>query len=213
LGTIFLYGGFMTATLYQGDLPADLSFGTSVAIDTETMGLNPVRDRLCVVQLSSGDGNAHVVQLKADQYGAPNLKKLLTDPKVTKIFHFGRFDIATIWMHLNVLTAPVYCTKLASRLARTFTSQHSLKTLCSELLNVELDKQQQTTDWGAGTLTPEQLKYAAADVLHLHKIRGKLDEILVREGRDKLAQACFDFLPTRSLLDAAGWNDEDIFAH
>jgi ribonuclease D len=203
----------MTATLHQGDIPANLNFGTSVAIDTETMGLKPFRDRLCVIQLSGGDGTAHVVQFKPDQYAAPNLKKLLSDPKVTKIFHFGRFDIATIWMHLNVLTTPVYCTKIASRLARTFTQQHSLKTLCSELIHIELDKQQQTTDWGAASLTPEQVKYAASDVLYLHKIRTALDTILVREGRAGLAQSCFDFLPARALLDAAGWDEEDIFTH
>ena len=203
----------MTVTLHQGDIPANLSFGNSVAIDSETMGLKPVRDRLCLVQLSAGDGNAHIVQLKADQYGAPNLKKLMTNPEVTKIFHFARFDVATIWMYLNVLTAPIYCTKIASRLARTFTSQHSLKSLCSDLLRIELDKQQQTTDWGAATLTPEQVKYAASDVLYLHKLKEALDVILIREGRQELAQACFNFLPSRALLDAAGWGDEDIFAH
>ena len=203
----------MTVTLHQGDIPANLSFGTSVAIDTETMGLKPVRDRLCLVQLSAGDGNAHIVQLKADQYAAPNLRKLLADPNVTKIYHFGRFDIAAIWMYLNVLTAPVYCTKIASRLARTFTQHHSLKTLCSELLSVELDKQQQTTDWGADTLSPEQIKYAASDVLYLHRLKTSLDAILVREGRMELAQACFSYLPSRALLDVAGWAEEDIFAH
>ena len=203
----------MTVTLHQGDVPANLSFGTSVAIDTETMGLKPVRDRLCLVQLSAGDGNAHIVQLKADQYAAPNLRKLLADPNVTKIYHFGRFDIAAIWMYLNVLTAPVYCTKIASRLARTFTQHHSLKTLCSELLSVELDKQQQTTDWGADTLSPEQIKYAASDVLYLHRLKTSLDAILVREGRMELAQACFSYLPSRALLDVAGWAEEDIFAH
>ena len=203
----------MTVTLHQGDIPANLSFGTSVAIDTETMGLKPVRDRLCLVQLSAGDGNAHIVQLKADQYAAPNLRKLLADPNVTKIYHFGRFDIAAIWMYLNVLTAPVYCTKIASRLARTFTQHHSLKTLCSELLNVDLDKQQQTTDWGADTLSPEQIKYAASDVLYLHRLKTSLDAILVREGRMELAQACFSYLPSRALLDVAGWAEEDIFAH
>jgi ribonuclease D len=165
------------------------------------------------VQLSAGDGNAHIVQFKADEYAAPNLKKLLTDPKVTKIFHFGRFDIAALWMYLNVLTAPVYCTKMASRLARTFTAHHSLKTICSELLHVELDKQQQTTDWGADTITPEQIKYAASDVLHLHKLRLALDAMLIREGRMHLAQACFSFLPSRALLDVAGWAEDDIFAH
>lgn len=203
----------MTVTLHNGDIPANLSFGNSVAIDTETMGLKPVRDRLCLVQLSGGDGNAHLVQFKPEEYAAPNLKKLLADPNVTKIFHFARFDIAALWMYLNVLTTPVYCTKIASRLARTFTQHHSLKTLCSELIDVELDKQQQTTDWGAKTLTAAQLQYAASDVLHLHKLRTVLDEILVREGRAELAQAAFTFLPTRALLDVAGWAEEDIFAH
>jgi ribonuclease D len=203
----------MTVTLHQGDIPADLNFGGSVAVDTETMGLKPVRDRLCLVQLSAGDGNAHIVQLKADQYDAPNLRRLLGDPNVTKIFHFARFDIATLWMHLNVLTAPIYCTKLASRLARTFTAHHSLKTICSELLDVELDKQQQTTDWGAAKLTSDQIEYAASDVLHLHKLKAALDTMLIREGRLDLAEACFKFLPTRALLDVAGWGDEDIFAH
>lgn len=203
----------MTVTLHHGDIPDNLDFGTSVAIDTETMGLQPVRDRLCLVQLSSGDGNAHIVQLKQDQYAAPNLKKLLTDPKVTKIFHFARFDIAALWMYLNVLTAPVYCTKVASRLARTFTQHHSLKTLCSDLLGVEISKQQQSSDWGADTLTQEQINYAGSDVLHLHKLRDALDTMLVREGRADLAKACFAFLPTRSLLDVAGWSEEDIFEH
>lgn len=203
----------MTVTLHQGDIPANISFGASVAIDTETMGLKPVRDRLCLVQLSSGDGNAHIVQFKANQYDAPNLKKLLLDQSVTKLFHFGRFDIATLWMYLNVLAAPVYCTKIASRIARTFTQHHSLKTLCSELLNVELDKHQQTTDWGADTITPEQIKYAGSDVLYLHKLRASLDAMMIREGRLHLAQACFSFLPSRALLDVAGWDEEDIFAH
>ncbi len=203
----------MTVTLHQDDIPAGLSFGDCVAVDTETMGLKPVRDRLCLVQLSAGDGNAHIVQLRPDHYAAPNLKKLMTDPKVTKLFHFARFDIAAVWMYLNVLTAPVYCTKIASRLARTYTSHHSLKTLCSDLLGVELDKQQQTSDWGAAALTPDQLRYAASDVLHLHKLRAALNTNLLREGRMELAEACFNFLPARSLLDAAGWGEEDIFEH
>jgi ribonuclease D len=202
----------MTIIVHQDDIPADIDFGSCVAIDTETMGLKPVRDRLCVVQLSAGDGDAHLVQLKADRYDAPNLKKLLADPKVTKLFHFARFDIAVLWMYLGVLTAPVYCTKVASRLARTFTSQHSLKILCTDLLKVELDKQQQTTDWGADALSPEQVKYAASDVLYLHRLKDALDAILTREGRMELAQPCFNFLPTRALLDVAGW-DEDIFVH
>ncbi|MCE9507258.1 MAG: ribonuclease D [Alphaproteobacteria bacterium] len=203
----------MTVTLHQGDIPPTLHFSSCVAIDTETMGLQPARDRLCLVQLSAGDGHAHIVQLKAGQYAAPNLKKLLTDPAVTKLFHFARFDIAAIWTYLDVLTAPVYCTKIASRLARTFTAHHSLKTLCSELLRVDLDKQQQTTNWGADLLSEEQVKYAAADVLYLHKLKEILDASLIREGRMKLAQSCFDFLPSRALLDVAGWDKEDIFEH
>jgi ribonuclease D len=203
----------MTVTLHQGDIPPTLHFGSCVAIDTETMGLQPARDRLCLVQLSAGDGHAHIVQLKAGQYAAPNLKKLLTDPGVIKLFHFARFDIAAIWTYLGVLTAPAYCTKIASRLARTFTNHHSLKTLCSELLRVDLDKQQQTTNWGADLLSEEQIKYAAADVLYLHKLKEILDASLIRESRMKLAQSCFDFLPSRALLDVAGWGEEDIFEH
>jgi len=203
----------MTVTLHQGDLPADVTFGDSVAIDTETLGLKPQRDRLCLVQLSAGDGTVHLVQLKAGRYDAPNLKKLLADPKVTKLFHFARFDIAVMYQYLGVAAAPVYCTKIASKLARTFTNFHGLKNLCRDLLAVDLDKQQQTTDWGAETLTPEQLDYAASDVLHLHRLREILDTMLAREGRTALAQACFDFLPQRALLDLAGFEDEDIFAH
>lgn len=203
----------MTVTLYQDDIPATLSFGGCVAVDTEAMGLKPVRDRLCLVQLSSGDGNAHIVQLRAGNYAAPNLKKLMADSKVTKLFHFARFDAAAIWMYLNVLPAPVYCTKIASRLARTYTQHHSLKTLCSDLLGVELDKQQQTSDWGAAALTQEQLRYAASDVLYLHRLRDALNASLVREGRMELAEACFNFLPARALLDVAGWAEEDIFEH
>lgn len=202
----------MTVTLHKDDLPADVNLGNVVAIDTETLGLKPIRDRLCLIQLSSGDGNVHLVQFR-DSYAAPNLKKLLSDRDVIKLFHFARFDIAAIWMYLQVLTAPVYCTKIASRIARTFTGHHSLKNLCKDLLNLEIDKQQQTTDWGAATLTPEQIEYAATDVLHLHKLRALLDEALVRENRAQLANACFEFLPSRALLDVAGWNDEDIFAH
>ncbi|MFH1158430.1 MAG: ribonuclease D [Pseudomonadota bacterium] len=203
----------MTVTLYQGDIPSSLDFGACVAIDTETMGLKPVRDRLCLVQLSSGNGNAHIVQFGTEEYAAPNLKKLLADPDVVKLFHFARFDVAALWMYLNVLTAPVYCTKVASRLARTFAQHHSLKTLCSELLKIDLDKQQQMSDWGALTLTAEQLRYAASDVLYLHKLKEALDSSLIREGRMELAQSCFGFLPSRALLDVAGWGDEDIFAH
>lgn len=203
----------MTVTLHQGDIPADLSFGDVVAVDTEMMGLRTHRDRLCLVQLSSGDGNAHIVQLKKGEYAAPNLKRLMTDPKVTKLFHFARSDVASIWAWLGVICAPVYCTKLASRLARTYTQHHSLKTVCAELLGVELDKQQQATNWGADTLTPEQIAYAASDVYHLHAIKAKLDALLVQEGRAALADECFRFLPVRALLDVAGWDDEDIFAH
>ena len=203
----------MTVTYHRGDLPAGLSFGTSVAIDSETMGLNPWRDRLCVVQLSAGDGTAHVVQLPQGQYDAPNLKALLTDPAVTKIFHFGRFDIAVLQQYLGVVTMPVYCTKIASKLVRTFTDRHGLKDLCKELLNIELSKQQQSSDWGADTLTDEQLKYAASDVLYLHEMKEKLDVMLAREGRTELAKACFEFLPSRALLDLAGWPEADIFAH
>jgi ribonuclease D len=202
----------MTVTLHQDDLPADLDLGPVVAVDTETMGLKPQRDRLCVVQLSSGDGSAHLVQFKGS-YAAPNLKKVLGDRNVTKLFHFARFDIATIWTYLGVLTAPVYCTKVASRIARTFTSHHSLKNLCKDLLNIDIDKQQQTTDWGAATLTPEQIEYAATDVLHLHRLRDILDASLAREDRAALAKACFEFLPSRAMLDVAGWADEDIFTH
>jgi len=203
----------VTVTYHRGDLPAGLSFGNSVAIDSETMGLNPWRDRLCVVQLSAGDGTAHVVQLPQGQYDAPNLKALLTDPAVTKIFHFGRFDIAVLQQYLGVVTAPVYCTKIASKLVRTFTDRHGLKDLCKELLNIELSKQQQSSDWGADTLSDEQLKYAASDVLYLHQMKEKLDMMLEREGRTELAKACFEFLPARALLDLAGWPEIDIFAH
>ncbi len=203
----------MTVTLHQGDIPADLGFGKSVAVDAEMMGLKPLRDRLCLVQLSAGDGDAHIVQFKAGQYNAPNLKKLLSNPAVTKIFHFARADIATIWTYLNVLTAPVYCTKIASRLARTYTGYHGLKHLCKDLLNIELDKQQQASNFGADVLTPEQINYAASDVYYLHRLRDALNAMLENEGRIMLAQPCFDFLPARALLDVAGWDAEDIFAH
>jgi ribonuclease D len=203
----------MTITLHKGDIPKDLSFGSSVAIDTETMGLNPARDRLCLVQLSAGDGNAHLVQFAVGEYDAPNLKAMLRDQSITKIFHFGRFDIASIKAYLDVECTPVYCTKIASRLARTFTDRHSLKALCSELLGIELSKQQQSSDWGATTLSEEQLAYAASDVLHLHKLRDRLNGMLEREGRLALAQSTFDYLPTRATLDLEGWADVDIFAH
>jgi ribonuclease D len=203
----------MTITLYQNDLPAGLAFPNGVAIDTETMGLNLIRDRLCLIQLSGGDGHAHLVQFTDPGYDAPNLKALLSDPAIKKIFHFARFDLASIKAYLGVDCPSVYCTKTASRLARTFTDRHSLKELCRELIGVELSKQQQSSDWGAKTLTEEQKAYAASDVLYLHQLREKLDEMLKREGRDALAQACFDFLPARANLDLAGWTDFDIFAH
>ena len=202
----------MTVHIHQGDLPDGLGFGDSVAVDSETMGLRLGRDRLCVVQLSAGDGEAHLVQLRAP-YDAPNLKRLLADPGVLKIFHFGRFDIAMFELNLGVATAPVYCTKTASKLARTYTDRHGLKDLVKELLNVDLSKAQQSSDWGAAALSPEQQAYAASDVLHLHALKQRLDVMLAREGRTALAQACFDFLPWRSRLDVAGWEDVDIFAH
>lgn len=204
----------MTTYTHRGDLPADALAGASVvAIDSETMGLRLGRDPLCVVQLSDGRGDAHVVQLDRATYDAPNLKRLLSDPGVLKLFHFGRFDIAMFWLHLRVVTAPVYCTKIASKLARTYTDRHGLKDVTRELLNIELSKVQQSSDWGSADLSEEQLAYAASDVLHLHAIRERLDEMLVREGRDGLARACFEFLPHRALLDVAGWEDVDIFAH
>ncbi len=198
--------------LYRNDLPADVDLGPVVAIDTETMGLNPKRDRLCLVQLCSGDGQAHLVQM-VDGYDAPNLKALLTDPARLKLFHFARFDIASIQAYLGVVTRPVYCTKIASRLARTFTDRHGLKELVRDVLGVEISKQMQSSDWGAATLSPEQLRYAASDVLYLHAVRTRLDEMLAREKRTALVQACFDFLPARAALDLAGWEDMDIFAH
>ena len=203
----------MANKLYRGDLPADLSLGPVVAIDTETMGLNPHRDRLCLVQLSSGDGNAHLVQIAKGPPKAPRLASLLADPKVLKLFHFGRFDIAVLERALGVRCEPVYCTKIAAKLTRTFTDKFGLKDLCKELLGVDLSKQQQTSDWGAETLSEEQLNYAASDVLHLHALRTKLDAMLAREGRTELAEACFRFLPTRARLDLAGWPEVDIFEH
>jgi len=199
--------------LYKNDLPDALDLGSVVAIDCETMGLNPHRDRLCVVQLSGGDGNAHLVQVEKDQTQAPNLCALLSDPKVLKIFHFGRFDIAAMLNAFGVLTAPVYCTKIASKLVRTYTDRHGLKNLLEQLLNVDISKHQQMSDWGAETLTDAQLDYAASDVLYLHQLRDHLDQRLQREGRIELAQSCFDFLPTRAQLDLAGWPEIDIFAH
>ena len=203
----------MNVTLHHGDLPDGLDLGPIVAIDTETLGLKPVRDRLCLVQLSAGDGEVHLVKFDGTDYAAPNLKKLLTDKNVTKLFHFARFDVGVMHSYLGVVTAPIYCTKIASKIARTYTNHHSLKNLCKDLLGIDIDKQQQTTDWGATTLSPEQIEYAATDVLHLHRMKAVLDESLVRESRDGLAAACFGFLPTRALLDVAGWGDEDIFSH
>ena len=203
----------MTTFLHEGDLPDDLSFGASVAVDSETMGLRLGRDDLCVVQLSAGDGHAHLVRLNRPGYDAPNLKRLLADPAVLKIFHFGRFDIAMFALHLGVMTTPVYCTKIASKLARTYTDRHGLKDLARELAGVDMSKAQQSSDWGAAALSPDQQAYAAADVLHLHALKTKLDAMLAREGRAELAQACFDFLPVRARLDVEGWEDVDLFAH
>lgn len=203
----------MTVHLHEGDLPDDLDLGREVAVDSETMGLSYQRDSLCVVQLSSGDGDAHVVRLNRPAYDCPNLKRLLADPGVLKIFHFGRFDIAMFQRYLGVDTAPVYCTKIASKLARTYTDRHGLKDVTRELAGVDLSKAQQSSDWGADVLSPEQVAYAASDVLHLHVVKTRLDAMLAREGRTDLARACFDFLPTRSRLDLEGWPDTDIFAH
>src|SRR3954462_15489032 len=203
----------MAIKLHRGDLPADVTFGAVVAIDTETMGLNPQRDRLCLVQLSGGDGNAHLVQMPRGPAQAPRLAALLTDPKVLKLFHFGRFDIAVLEHALGVRCEPVYCTKIAARLVRTFTDRWGLKDLCKELLGIDLSKQQQTSDWGAEKLSDEQLAYAASDVLHLHALKAKLDVLLEREGWTELARAAFGFLPTRARLDLAGWPETDISAH
>lgn len=203
----------MTVYFHEGDLPDGLDLGPQVAIDSETMGLRFRRDPLCVVQLSSGDGNAHVVRLNRPAYDCPNLKRLLTDPKVLKIFHFGRFDIGMFDLHLGVETRPVYCTKIASKLARTYTDRHGLKDVAKELAGVDMSKAQQSSDWGAAELSQAQMDYAASDVLYLHAIMNRLNEMLVREGRMELARACFDFLPVRSRLDLAGWDEIDIFAH
>jgi ribonuclease D len=203
----------MTVRLHRGDLPDLSRYTSSVAIDTETMGLNPHRDRLCVVQLSNGDGSADVVQIPKDHTEAPNLKALLANPKVTKIFQFARFDIAVLYQTFGVMPQPIYCTKIASRLSRTYTDRHGLKDLVRELLNIDLSKQQQSSDWGSQQLSEAQLAYAASDVLHLHALRERLDMMLAREGRKELAQACFDFLPSRAKLDLQGWELEDIFAH
>jgi ribonuclease D len=203
----------VTNHLYQNDLPDGLDLGPVVAIDCETMGLNPHRDRLCVVQMSGGDGHAHLVQIAIGQTEAPNLCALLTDPQVLKLFHYGRFDIAAMFNAFGALAAPVYCTKIASKLVRTYTDRHGLKNLTQDLLQTDISKQQQMSDWGAAKLTNAQLDYAASDVLYLHRLRDALNLRLEREGRLDLAQSCFDFLPTRARLDLAGWADVDIFAH
>jgi ribonuclease D len=203
----------MTIRVHSGDLPPHIGFGAAVAIDTETLGLDVRRDRLCVVQLSSGDGSAEVVQIAAGQRRAPNLEKLLADPNVTKLFHFGRFDMASLCHAFGIMPGPVYCTKIASKLARTYTDRHGLKDLVRELLGVDLSKQQQSSDWGAAVLSEAQLTYAASDVLHLHALRAKLDAMLAREQRDALAQAAFAYLPDRVRLDLAGFAEMDIFSH
>ncbi|PKP70225.1 MAG: ribonuclease D [Alphaproteobacteria bacterium HGW-Alphaproteobacteria-4] len=204
----------MTNHLYKGDLPDGLTLGPVVAIDTETMGLNPHRDRLCLVQLSSGDGHAHMVQIAPGQRTAPNLVRMLADPSVLKLFHFARFDVAALYNAFGVVTAPVWCTKIASRMVRTFTDRHGLKYLLQDLVGVDVSKQQQTSDWGAPDLTPAQLEYAASDVLYLHRLKAELETRLAREGRMQLAQACFDFLPARGQLDLMGWDEpNDIFHH
>lgn len=204
----------MTLHLYRNDLPDGLDLGPVVAIDTETMGLDPRRDRLCLVQLSSGDGHAHLVQIEKGQTGAPNLERLLTDPKVLKLFHYGRFDIAAMKAAFGVRTAPVWCTKIASKLVRTFTDRHGLKYLLMDLVGVDVSKQQQTSDWGAAELTEAQKDYAASDVLYLHRLKAELESRLIREGRLELAQSCFDFLPVRAELDLLGWDEpNDLFHH
>lgn len=204
----------MNVTLHLNDLSSGIDFGSAVAVDTETLGLNPHRDRLCLVQLSAGDGNAHLVQFEKGQYNAPNLKALLSSPNVLKIFHFGRFDIAVLLHYLGVTTAPVYCTKIAAKLVRTYTDRNGLRDLCRDLLKEEISKQQQTSDWGQPTLSEDQRNYAASDVVHLHALKAKLDELLIREDRMALAQGCFAFLPFRAELDLKGWYEEsDVFNH
>ncbi len=203
----------MANHLYQNDLPDGLDLGPIVAIDCETMGLNPHRDRLCLIQMSGGDGECHLVQVAQGQTEAPNLCKMLADPNVLKLFHFGRFDIAALEHTFGTLTAPVYCTKIASKLVRTFTDRHGLKTLLQDMLGIDISKHQQQSDWGAAELTEAQLDYAASDVLYLHKLKDAFDAMLAREGRTEMAQACFDFLPMRAKLDLAGWPETDIFSH
>ena len=199
--------------LHQGDLPDGLALGPVLAVDTETMGLKPERDRLCLVQLSAGDGVVHLVQIAREPAPAPRLTALLEDPEILKLFHYARFDVAILMAHLGVACRPIYCTKIASKLTRTYTDRHGLKDLCRELLGIDVSKGQQSSDWGAAELTPQQLDYAAGDVLHLHALRAKLDVMLAREHRSALADACFEFIPTRAALDLTGWGDEDIFAH
>jgi len=203
----------MAVKLYKGDLPNGLDLGSSLAVDTETLGLVPRRDKLCLVQLSSGDGNAHLVQLDRSSYDAPNLKALFADPAVTKIFHYARFDVAVIKHYLGIDTAPLYCTKIASKLTRTYTDRHGLKDLVKELLGIELNKQQQSSDWGAYMLSDAQKQYAAQDVIYLHELKSRLDQMLAREGREDIARACFAFVPSRAALDLAGWTEDDVFAH
>ena len=203
----------MSVKLYRGDLPADFNPGISVAIDTETLGLKPARDKLCLVQISTGDGNAVLVQMDRSKYDAPNLKALLANPKVLKIFHFARFDVAVLKQYLDVDTAPLFCTKIASKLVRTYTDRHGLKELVRELLGIDLNKLQQSSDWGAHSLTDAQKAYAAEDVVYLHELKQRLEQMLEREGRTALAKSCFEFLPTRCALDLQGWSEEDVFAH
>ena len=203
----------MTVKLYRGDLPADFNPGTSVAIDTETLGLKPARDKLCLVQISTGDGNAVLVQMDRTKYDAPNLKALLANPAVLKIFHFARFDVAVLKQYLDVDTAPLFCTKIASKLVRTYTDRHGLKELVRELLGIDLNKLQQSSDWGAHSLTDAQKAYAAEDVVYLHELKQRLEQMLEREGRSVLAKSCFEFIPTRAALDLQGWSEEDVFAH
>ena len=203
----------MTVKLYRGDLPADFNAGSSIAIDTETLGLKPGRDKLCLVQISTGDSSAVLVQIDRDTFAAPNLKALLANPSVTKIFHYARFDVAVLKHYLGVDTYPLYCTKIASKLVRTYTDRHGLKDLIKELLGIELNKQQQSSDWGAHVLSEAQKQYAALDVVYLHEVKARLDQMLEREGRGGLAKSCFDFIPTRAALDLQGWAEEDVFAH
>jgi ribonuclease D len=203
----------MAIKVYKGDLPANVELGPLVAVDTEAMGLNPRRDNLCLVQLSGGDGNAHLVQLDRTSFSAPRLKSLMEAPDVTKIFHYARFDVAMLRQYLGADVGPLYCTKIASRLARTYTDKHGLKDIVKEMLGIDLSKQQQSSDWGSPILSDAQKQYAALDVIYLHEIKARFDQILQREGRMELAKACFEFVPVRARLDLAGWNEEDVFAH